>query len=128
MYKQRKKGKGRDQATWWSGNKNRGGAKRTVEGGLGEYQADQLFAAQGHTKLNHDGKLIDLEDPPKGKGIDGVWKNKTPPPEYFITETKYDSATLKKGQMSDDWVRKNLVKAVGEEEAVLLREAMARAK
>jgi hypothetical protein len=125
-YQARKKGEGRDQATWWNGNNNRGGAKRTVEGGLGEYQADQLFAAQGHTKLNHGGELITLDDPPKGKGLDGVWKNATPPPEYLITETKYDSAKLFKGQMSDKWVgsQNRLERAVGREEAEKIQESM----
>ncbi len=123
-YQARKKGKGRAQDAWWNGNNNRGGAKRTVEGGLGEYQADQLFAAQGHGKLNHGGQLVGLQEPPKGKGLDGVWKNAAPPPEYLITETKYDSAKLSKGQMSDDWVKKNLAKSVGEEEGLRIERAM----
>ena len=123
-YQARKKGKGRAQDAWWNGNNNRGGAKRTVEGGLGEYQADQLFAAQGHRKLNHGGQLVGLAEPPKGKGLDGVWKNAAPPPEYLITETKYDSAKLSKGQMSDDWVKKNLAKSVGEEEGLRIERAM----
>ena len=127
-YQTRKKGKGRDQAVWWNGNNNRGGAKRTVEGGLGEYQADRLFAAQGHTKLNHSGALIGLNEPPKGKGIDGVWRNASPPPDYLITETKYDSAKLSKGQMSDEWVTrdKRLSRAVGEEEARRIQRALAK--
>jgi hypothetical protein len=128
----KKKTNPRKQDAWWNGTNNKGGAKRTVEGRLGEYQADKLFkAAHGYEKLNHDGKLIDLEDPPKGKGIDGVWEKAGPPPEYFITETKYNSVKedgspkdLTKGQMSNNWVRKNLGRAVSEDKVTLIEEAM----
>ena len=85
----KKKGVPRPQAEWWGVPGQRGGARHTVEGCLGEYQADQLFAAQGHKKLNHGGQLVGLLDPPRGKGLDGVWQNATPPPTYLITETKY---------------------------------------
>jgi hypothetical protein len=120
--KERKKEKPRSQEDWWGVEGKRGGARLTVEGCLGEYQADQLFAAQGHKKLNHDGQLVGLLDPPRGRGLDGVWKNATPPPEYIITETKYTTTPSKKpslaagsGQMSDEWALDpvRLTKAVG---------------
>ena len=69
--KERQKQQPRSQEDWWGVEGKRGGARFTVEGCLGEYQADKLFAAQGHTKLNHEGKLIGLLDPPRGRGLDG---------------------------------------------------------
>jgi hypothetical protein len=102
-----------------------------VEGCLGEYQADQLFAAQGHEKLSNGGKLVGLLDPPRGKGLDGVWRNASPPPEYLITETKFTTTpgaapTLSKGQMSDKWAfnRVKLEAAVGETKAELIEQAL----
>ncbi len=84
-----------------------------------------------HQKLNHDGQLVGLLDPPRGRGLDGVWRNATPPPEYLITETKFTTApgaipSLSKNQMSDIWVGrgKRLSRAVGEKEAKRVRRAM----
>ena len=106
--RQKKNKPARSQAAWWGLPGQRGGARHTVGGCLGEYQADKLFAAQGHAKLNHGGQLCGLLDPPQGKGLDGVWKNAAPPPDYFITETKFTTTPgvepkLTKGQMSDKW-------------------------
>ena len=67
-------------------------------------------------KTGYDLKRIG-KGAPKGlddkieKGIDGIYKNNTPPPEYVIDEDKYGSSKLnqkvknkKKPQMSRDWV------------------------
>jgi hypothetical protein len=131
--KRQKKELPRSQADWWGKPGKRGGAGKTVEGCLGEYQADKLFAAQGHSKLNHDGNLVGLLDPPRGRGLDGVWRNATPPPEYWVTETKFTSSpdkepSLTKGQMSDRWVLDGdrLQAAVGPTEARLIARAMRR--
>jgi hypothetical protein len=93
---------------------------------LGEYQADKLFAAEGHQKLNHEGKLVGLLDPPRGPGLDGVWRNATPPPEYLITETKYNTSSLSRGQMSEQWVLSDnrLEQAVGPDKAIEIRKAL----
>ena len=110
----------RPQAQWWGLPGQPGGARHPVEGCLGEYQADQLFAALGHTKLNHGGQLVGLLDPPKGPGLDGVWRNGAPPPEYFITDTKTTTKPgakppLPKVQLSNKWIfdENRLEKAVG---------------
>ena len=110
----------------------RGGARLTVEGCLGEYQADKLYAALGHTKLNHGGELVGLLDAPRGRGLDGVWRNAAPPPEYLITETKYTTTPGKAaalssgGQMSDPWVLAGarLENALGRGEGDKMRKAM----
>ena len=55
-------------------------------------------------------------------GIDGVYRHPNPPPDYVITEVKYDQSklsTLADGtrQMSDQWVSERLAAKVGREEA-----------
>jgi hypothetical protein len=72
-------------------------------------------------------------DRPQGPGLDGVWRNATPPPEFIITETKTttqpgDSPRLSKGQMSNAWVLrgKRLSRAVGEKQAKQIQLAMLR--
>ena len=52
-------------------------------------------------------------DDPIVKGIDGIYKNQTPPPSYVINETKWGSSQInqhtKSGpQMSQNWVRDRL--------------------
>lgn len=52
-------------------------------------------------------------DDPIVKGIDGIYRNQTPPPSYVINETKWGSSQInqhtKSGpQMSQNWVRERL--------------------
>ena len=52
-------------------------------------------------------------DDPIVKGIDGIYKNQTPPPSYVINETKWGSSDInqhtKSGpQMSEEWVLNRL--------------------
>ena len=54
-------------------------------------------------------------DDPIVKGIDGIYKNQTPPPSYVINETKWGSSkinqhTLDGLQMSEEWVVNRLDK------------------
>lgn len=54
-------------------------------------------------------------DDPIVKGIDGIYKNQTPPPSYVINETKWGSSqinqhTLDGPQMSERWLRNRLDK------------------
>jgi hypothetical protein len=98
-----------------------------AKGVFGEAKADQHMAGQNYEKLN--GKITEIGDKPHGTGIDGVWKNTSPPPEYVISEAKYGSSklsTLKDGtkQMSDTWVDDRLDKAVGRRMANQIREAI----
>lgn len=61
------------------------------------------------------------------KGIDGVYENANPPPQYIIAEAKYNTSklgnTLDGPQMSDDWINGSdrLTDAVGEEAANQIR-------
>jgi hypothetical protein len=116
---------------WWNGQitkngRRKGGAHNVYAGAVAEYQAEQLFAALGHTKLNDGGLLIGPEDAPRGRGIDGVWRNGNPPPEYFITETKFRSANLKESQLTDKWINSDerLKKSVGDAEKKNIDRAM----
>ena len=104
--------------------------KSNAEKGVyGEAKADEYMSSQGYDKLNGD--LVQAGDSPKGHGIDGVWKNANPPPEYVVTEAKYGSSqlsTLKDGtkQMSDTWIDDRLDSEVGQNAAEDVRDSMAR--
>jgi hypothetical protein len=101
------------------------------KGIYGEHLSDAYLRAQGHQKLN-DGRWVTPLPPAaaRGNGIDGVWKHHSPPPDYIITEAKYDTSRLghtKDGrQMSDSWIRGSgrLEKAVGKKEADKIRRAL----
>ena len=99
---------------------------RGEKGVYGEAQSDVYMEEEGFQKLNGD--MVKLGDDPLGPGIDGVWKNSAPPPEYVITESKYGSSGLDRlddgtKQMSDDWVDGRLDKAVGPTTARDIRDA-----
>ncbi|HEX7315412.1 MAG TPA: hypothetical protein VF297_15930 [Pyrinomonadaceae bacterium] len=101
------------------------------KGVFGEAKADEYMVDRGYEKLN--GPPVKIGDQPIGTGIDGVWKNPSPPPEYVITDAKYGSAGLGKlkdgtKQMSPKWIDKRLNKAVGEVEADRIRDAMAQGR
>lgn len=56
------------------------------------------------------------------QGIDGVYENSHPPPQYIINETKFGSSelnpkTVDGPQMGDKWVKNRLDNAVGEDTA-----------
>jgi hypothetical protein len=113
--------KPRNFNNWFDGKYNnktklrKGGFKNTLKGRLGEYQADLHLQNAGFKKLNNGGKLIDYKKPPQGKGLDGVWRKNG---KIYVTETKYGTAKLKPGQMSDKWIRgylKTLDKATRDE-------------
>jgi len=74
------------------------------KGAAGEYNADQYMKEQGHTPLGKTGE----DYVPGANGIDGVYKGANPPPDYIITEAKYDTSqlgmTTDGKQMSDTWL------------------------
>ncbi|OZS41468.1 hypothetical protein ASV53_23525, partial [Photobacterium sanguinicancri] len=78
----------------------------------GEYNAHALMEEKGYKPLgNTDGKYK-----PGATGIDGIYAHPNPPPDFVITEAKYNTARLGKTktgkQMSNDWVTdKRLEKA-----------------
>lgn len=99
---------------------------KNEKGVYGEAQGDVYMEEDGFQKLNGD--IVKVGDDPLGPGIDGVWKNTNPPPDYVISETKYGTSkltTLDDGtkQMSDDWVEGRLDKAVGPSTARAIRDA-----
>ncbi len=78
---------------------------------------------------------ISRDKGPFEKGIDGIYKNARPPPDYVIGEAKYGGGGLGKTrdgrQMGDDWVNgtktgfDRLETAVGKEIARDIRRSMA---
>jgi len=101
---------------------NQSTAKKGI---FGEYCADQLMQSLGFEKMN--GPMTQLTDSPKGPGIDGVYKNTNPPPQFVVAEAKYGTSKLgntKSGkQMSPKWVDQRLDKAVGPDQAQEIRDA-----
>lgn len=101
------------------------GESNAKKGIFGEYCADQLMQSLGFEKMN--GPLTQLADKPKGTGIDGVYKNTNPPPQYVIADAKYGTSQLGKTnsgkQMSPEWIDERLDKAVGPIEAQKIRDA-----
>lgn len=71
---------------------------------IGEKTAHDKMVQDGHTPLGNTNGVYQ----PGQTGIDGVYKNASPPPDYIITEAKYGTAKLGKTadgiQMSDSWV------------------------
>lgn len=105
---------------------------RTEKGLYGEIVSDEFMKGRGYRSVMPEDRVIrNLYDTPRGRGIDGVYLNKKPPPGYVITETKFrttgpdgkniyvdrdgvgsdalltNTRTMGR-QMSDTWVEKNL--------------------
>lgn len=89
------------------------------KGNYGEMKMDSYFESQGYERISLE-RVTDL-NAPSHQGIDGVYYNPDGHPPYIIGEAKYGSSTLGSTldgrQMSDNWVDKRLVDAVGEEMA-----------
>jgi hypothetical protein len=97
-----------------------------VKAAAGEQAAHDAMVAKGYEPL---GKTDGSYKPGKN-GIDGVYKNPNPPPDYIITEAKYGSSQLKKGladgtnQLDNKWTfGDRLNDMVGKEQAALIRQA-----
>jgi hypothetical protein len=109
-------------------------ATNAQKGIFGEIISDNLMINKGFENLlPTDRQLRKMTDKPRGRGIDGVYKNTNPPPPYVITETKYktDSGKFidrdgvardsvlgkaKDGkQMSDDWIKPRLASALDDD-------------
>ena len=115
---------------------------RGKKGIFGEIVSDNHMLTKGHeSMLPKERRYRSLEDVPRGRGIDGIYKNGKPPPDYIVTETKYRTgagsntryidgdgtettellSTTKgsKGyqpakQMSDVWIQDRLIDEVGQ--------------
>lgn len=97
--------------------------KRTAaEGGkYGEEVAHARMKELGYERIDKGGDYVHGRT-----GIDGVYRNPSPPPDYVIMEAKYNTAGLDKikdgtRQMSDDWIDKRLNDAVGKRQADIIR-------
>ncbi|MDT4812823.1 hypothetical protein FQZ97_457890 [compost metagenome] len=92
---------------------------------LGERTAHAKMEELGYERIDTGGDYV-----PGRTGIDGVYRNTKPPHEYVIMESKYGKAelgeTLDGRQMSDDWIRARLEKAVGDDMAKAIERALNR--
>ncbi|WP_211342265.1 hypothetical protein [Litorilituus sediminis] len=79
----------------------------------GEYNAHQLMGEKGYTPLGR----TDGNYKPGETGIDGIYNHPNPPPDFVITEAKYNTARLGKTkdgkQMSNDWITDKRLKKAG---------------
>jgi len=92
-------------------------ASTTAKGIFGETMADSWARAQGWERVN--GPITQLGDSLE-RGIDGIYRNPTPPPGFIVAETKYGTSqlsTLADGtrQMSDRWIEDRLEDALSPE-------------
>ncbi|WP_342573559.1 hypothetical protein MHH37_13995 [Solibacillus sp. FSL K6-1781] len=98
------------------------------KGNYGEMKMDIHYESKGYDRVS-DGRVTSLDDKII-KGIDGVYENSNPPPQFIIAEAKYGTGKLGKTndgpQMSEDWINgsNRLESAVGKEKADEILEAM----
>ncbi|UTV26471.1 hypothetical protein [Photobacterium atrarenae] len=80
---------------------------------VGEYNAHALMMENGFTPL---GKTDGVYKP-GSNGIDGIYRHPNPPPDFVITEAKYNKARLGKTkdgkQMSNDWLTHERLQEAG---------------
>jgi len=89
------------------------------KGNFGEIVADRDLVDKGYEPLHERLTSIDGGH----NGLDGVFKNSSPPPDYLIVESKYGKSSLNRAnpdtglprQMSDDWIDGRLRNVVGED-------------
>jgi len=101
---------------------------RTKKGLYGEVISDNWMINHKFENLLPEQRQVrSLSDKPRGRGIDGVYKNTEPPPPYVVTETKFRTAggeyidgdgtkstqllSMTKGsgkQMSNKWIEDRL--------------------
>ena len=74
---------------------------RTEKGLYGEIVADREMAGRGFTSVATMPPPRDLRVKPRGRGIDGVYKNSNPPPPYVVLETKFRTGSGSKMQYID---------------------------
>lgn len=75
---------------------------RTKKGIYGEIISDEFMRARGHTQLLPvDRYARTMDDVPKGRGMDGFYRNSSPPPTYIVTETKFRTMEGKQTKFID---------------------------
>ncbi len=66
---------------------------RTKKGLYGEVISDNWMINHKFENLLPEHRQVrSLSDKPRGRGIDGIYKNTNPPPPYVVTETKFRTA------------------------------------
>ena len=66
---------------------------RTKKGLYGEIISDNWMINHKFENLLPEHRQVrSLSDKPRGRGIDGIYKNTEPPPPYVVTETKFRTA------------------------------------
>ena len=92
-----------------------------TKGRFGETMADDWAANQtpAWEKVNGPNATMDT---PGHTGLDSVYKNPNPPPDYFVTDAKYGTAGLGKlvggtKQMSPAWIRERVEATFSRREA-----------
>jgi len=105
-------------------------ATNKQKGNLGEMASHNNMLKNKNLKRLGDDAPSGLDDKIK-KGIDGIYENADPPPDFIIDEAKYGKSALNQApkdgpQMSDDWIKgsKRLEKQVGDVKANAIRDAL----
>ena len=96
------------------------------KGNYGEMTTDEIYRQLGYERISLD--MTTEIDGATHHGIDGVYYNPNGHPPYIIAEAKYGSARLSylKGeikQMDRNWIGGRLDRALGRENASLIRDA-----
>ncbi|WP_150523614.1 hypothetical protein [Roseibium sediminis] len=85
------------------------------KGQWGEAVADQKARQDGWEKINGPDTQITGKDF-RGRGIDGIYRNPKPPPDYFVTDAKTGKSglntTTNGKQLSDKWIKHHLQEMV----------------
>ena len=96
------------------------------KGNYGEMSTDEIYRQLGYERISLD--MTTEIDGATHHGIDGVYYNPNGHPPYIIAEAKYGGARLSylKGgtkQMDSNWIGGRLDRALGRENASLIRDA-----
>ncbi|MDO5640862.1 MAG: hypothetical protein Q4G26_00540 [Paracoccus sp. (in: a-proteobacteria)] len=91
----------------------------STKGKFGEMMADDWAAKQKPPWEKVNGPAATMGTPGH-QGLDAVYRNPKPPPDYYVVDAKYGSAglgRLKDGteQMSPKWIRNRLDDELGED-------------
>ena len=100
----------------------------TRHGNFGEMVVDVDLEGTGHIERISMRRITAL-DAPMHHGIDGIYRNMNPPPDFIIVESKYLGAekavdeafapsmskVINGRQMDSEWIDKNLEKSVSDD-------------
>ena len=100
-------------------------ASNNTKGRFGEMMADHWAANQNPPWERINGPAATMNTPGH-QGLDAVYRNPNPPPDYFVADAKYGSSGLGRlvdgtQQMSPDWIRTRLDQIFGDDADDVLR-------